>query len=199
MVTDPNDNHSALQLPGYAEHTTLDNGKDGVHCTVCGNEAPDLASLTHDCIYANDLIADGGTSQAALIQCTRSKRDNPAPARDLYDKSDYFNDMKPWAKARPGPWFILSAKHGLVEPDDWLAPYNAYGLSEEQAREIAVELWKRGFDTIHVTAGREYTKHLVPALEERGIDVVNHFAGEKIGDRQSLLQQATRELVNYSL
>jgi hypothetical protein len=24
------------------------------------------------------------------------------------------------------PWFILSAEHGLVAPDEWLAPYERY-------------------------------------------------------------------------
>lgn len=113
-----------------------------------------------------------------LIQCTDSKRDEPAPAKDFYDR----------------PWYILSAKHGLVPPGRRLTPYDERGISKEQAREIAMELWEHGFDTVHVTAGRDYTRHLIPALEERQIDVVNHFAGERIGDRQRLLQQAVEGL-----
>ena len=50
----------AILLPGYAERVTLSTGVEGVRCTVCENEAVDLASLEHDCIYANDLVADGG-------------------------------------------------------------------------------------------------------------------------------------------
>lgn len=129
-----------------------------------------------------------------LIQCTDSKRDHPAPARDLYDESGYFRDMRDWAEAHDRPWYILSAKHGLVHPDHRLTPYDERGISKQQAREISMELWERGFQSVHVTAGRDYTRHLVPALEERELDVVNHFAGERIGDRQRLLQQATEEI-----
>lgn len=126
-----------------------------------------------------------------LIQCTNSKRNQPAPARNLYDPSGYFRDMRAWAQSRGDPWFILSAEHGLVPPERRLAPYDERGISESQAREIATELWRREFDTVHVTAGRDYTRHLVPELEERGLDVVNHFAGEPIGRRRHLLQTET--------
>jgi len=130
------------------------------------------------------------TSEATLIQCTNSKRDEPAPARDLYDESAYFRAMRKWAKQRPGPWFILSAKHGLVRPSDVLAPYDERGLTTAQAAAIAQQLAADGYDRIHVTAGRDYTDPLIPALERRGLDVINHFSGEPIGRRQKLLKEA---------
>lgn len=128
------------------------------------------------------------SKEVTLIQCTASKRDTPAQARDLYDESRYFRKMRAWAEWRGVPWFILSAKHGLVHPDDVLEPYNERGISEEQAREIADEL--SDAETVHITAGRDYTDHLVPELERRGVDVVNHFAGERIGTREKLLVEA---------
>jgi len=51
---------SGIQLPGYAERIERDDECRWVRCTICGNEAPNLALLEHDCIYQNDLIADGG-------------------------------------------------------------------------------------------------------------------------------------------
>lgn len=138
-------------------------------------------------------------SEITLIQCTDSKRGHSAPARDLYDESAYFCRMRAWAKARGDPWYILSANHGLVHPDTRLDPYNERGLSESQAETIATQLHADGVDIVHITAGRDYTGPLVPALESRGIDVVNHFAGERIGARRQLLKQATRELENKSL
>lgn len=139
------------------------------------------------------------TNDVTLIQCTNSKRNQPAPAKLLYDKSSYFCAMREWAQAHDRPWYILSAKHGLVPPERRLSPYDERGISEEQANRISRELWQQGFDVVHITAGRDYTEHLVPALEERGIDVVNHFAGEGIGERQQLLKEATSNLVNQSL
>jgi len=132
-------------------------------------------------------------SDVTLITCTNTKRDTPAPARDLYDESRYFRRMREWAESRGDPYRILSAKHGLVHPDTVLDPYDERGFSEEQARETAVELSEAGFDTVHVTGGRDYTDELVPELESRGVDVVNHFAGERIGTRQKLLREAAND------
>ena len=138
-------------------------------------------------------------SDVTLISCTNAKRDHEAPARMLYDKSAYFRAMRRWAEARGGPWYILSAKHGLVRPDTRLEPYDERGLSESQAETIATQLHADGVTTVHLTAGRDYTAELVPELEARGIDVVNHFAGERIGTRRSKLEAAARELENHTL
>jgi hypothetical protein len=138
-------------------------------------------------------------NSVTLIQCTDSKRDHAAPAKDLYDESAYFCRMRAWAEARGDPWYILSAKHGLVDPETRLEPYDQRGISETQAETIATQLHEDGVGTVHVTAGTDYTAPLVPALEARGIDVVNHFAGEGIGKRKSLLKRATREIVNEKL
>lgn len=132
-------------------------------------------------------------NRVTLIQCTDSKRDEMALARDLYDESRYFRRMREWAESRGNSWFILSAKHGLVDPDESLEPYDEYGLSSEQAWQIATELSDRGIDVVDITAGREYTDPLIPALEFQTIDAVNHFAGEPIGRREKLLRQATAE------
>lgn len=138
-------------------------------------------------------------NSVTLIQCTDSKRNRPAAAKDLYDKSAYFCRMRAWAEARGDPWYILSAKHGLVNPETRVEPYNQRGLSKAQAETIATRLHEDGVDTVHVTAGMDYTGALVPALEARGIDVVNHFAGEGIGKRKSSLKHATRKMTNEKL
>jgi hypothetical protein len=131
-----------------------------------------------------------------LIQCTDTKRDESAVAKDLYDESRYFRKMRAWARAKRQPWFILSAKHGLVSPHQQLDSYDERGLSEQQAREIADALHRMAVGTVDVTAGRDYTDPLVPELERQGIDVINHFAGEKIGKREQLLAEAAHELRN---
>lgn len=47
------------RLPAYAERVATDDGDEVVRCTVCGNTAASLPDLEHDCIYQNDLVADG--------------------------------------------------------------------------------------------------------------------------------------------
>jgi len=134
------------------------------------------------------------TDQVTLIQCTASKRDEPASARDLYDESSYFRKMRAWAMARDDPWYILSAKHGLLLPYAGVAPYDERGVDVSTAEETARQLDTIGADVVHICAGRDYTNHLVPELESRGIDVVNHFSGERIGTRMKLLSEATEHL-----
>lgn len=130
-------------------------------------------------------------TDATLIQCTATKRDHEAPARMLYDESAYFRKMKAWAESRPGQWYILSAKHGLVSPEEPLAPYDERGLSAEQAEQIATELDERAISRVYVCAGRDYLDELTPALESVYIDVVDPFAGMRIGERMNELEART--------
>ena len=51
-----------------------------------------------------------------LVSCVSAKRDDPAPPRDLYT-SAYFQKMRTYAEEHHDDWWILSAKHGLLDPD----------------------------------------------------------------------------------
>src|SRR5699024_2883574 len=68
-----------------------------------------------------------GNAASCLVLggCVKGKLDRPARANDLYT-SPYFRKMRAYAERLPGPWFILSAEHGLVHPEQRLAPYNWY-------------------------------------------------------------------------
>jgi len=130
-------------------------------------------------------------TDATLIQCTNTKRDHEAPARMLYDESAYFRKMRAWAESRGDRWYILSAKHGLLSPDEPVAPYDERGLSTEQAEQIAFELDERAISRVYVCAGRDYLDTLTPALEEVYIDVVDPFGGMRIGERMNALTEHT--------
>ena len=65
------------------------------------------------------------SADAVLVGCVRSKLPGGAPAKDLYT-SHYFAKMRAYAEGTGRPWFILSAEHGLVSPDEWLEPYDCY-------------------------------------------------------------------------
>lgn len=58
-----------------------------------------------------------------LVACVGQKRTKPALAADLY-QSDWFVKARAYVEAVGGPWFILSAKYGLVRPDEIIAPYD---------------------------------------------------------------------------
>ncbi len=58
-----------------------------------------------------------------LVGCSRLKLSRPAPARDLY-ASPLFRLASRYCAATCDSWFILSARHGLVEPERVLHPYD---------------------------------------------------------------------------
>ncbi len=59
----------------------------------------------------------------ALVSCSAQKLDRKAPARDLYC-SPLFKLARRYAELTCDAWFILSAKHGVVDPARILEPYD---------------------------------------------------------------------------
>jgi hypothetical protein len=57
------------------------------------------------------------TREVGLVSCTKSKTDHSAPPKDLYEPSALFRKARRYCKDTHDEWYILSAKHGLLEPD----------------------------------------------------------------------------------
>ena len=127
--------------------------------------------------------------RVTLIQCTNAKRSGTHKAKDLYDESAYFRIMREWARSTGNPWYILSAKHGLVSPEQVISDYNQRGLSVNQCKEIATELHDKGVSEVLITAGKDYTDQLTPELERLGIDVIEVCRGKRIGERMAELKE----------
>lgn len=136
--------------------------------------------------------------EVTLITCVSSKKREKLPAKDLYD-SPYFGAMRRYAESRGYPWFILSAKHGLLEPDTVIDPYDERGLTVEQSKEIAASLSEKGVETLRLTGGTDYTDTLVPELELEGIDVIEVCRGMGIGERMAELNTLANSLDNEVL
>ena len=70
-----------------------------------------------------------------LVSCVSQKRVTPSPAKDLYT-SPLFRKARAYVERTGLPWFVLSAKYGLVHPDDVIAPYdltlNTMGVSDRR-------------------------------------------------------------------
>lgn len=113
-----------------------------------------------------------------LISCSAKKiplkKGKKIEAKNLYDSALF---KKAWEYAqllKPDRVYILSAKHGLVKPDNLLATYNK-SLNDASAAErkkwsagILQSLKKEGIDlnedSIIILAGENYWKYLVPQL-----------------------------------
>lgn len=58
-----------------------------------------------------------------IVSCGDKKLDRPVAAKDLY-VSTLFRLARRYAELAGDEWLIMSSKHGLVEPDTVLEPYD---------------------------------------------------------------------------
>ena len=131
-----------------------------------------------------------------LVSCVAKKLPRSARAKDLYT-SDLFRKMRGLVEAREWPWFILSAKYGLVEPERVIEPYektlNTMGVAERRdwAEECLDTLVPHlaGVESIVFLAGAKYREFLVPALIRRGIEVHVPMEGLPIGKQLAWLNR----------
>lgn len=138
--------------------------------------------------------------RVALVSCVKSKLDRPAPAKDLYT-SALFRALRAYAENSADEWLILSAEHGLVEPDQVLAPYERTlnrmpkAQRNEWAARVKDELAARiptGADII-ILAGERYREGLVPFLRARGNLVEIPLEGLSLGRQLQRLKELRGE------
>jgi hypothetical protein len=118
----------------------------------------------------------------------KSKASAPTSAKDLY-VSQLFRGLRKFAETRADAWYILSAEHGVVDPDQVLAPYertlNTLRKEERQrwaagVRERLVVMLPPGSEII-VLASERYREELVPFLRGQGHTVTIPFEGLSLG------------------
>jgi hypothetical protein len=132
----------------------------------------------------------------ALVSCVKSKQPSPAPAKDLYT-STLFRGTRAFAEANADAWYILSAEHGLLHPDQVVAPYertlNKMGKAARQEwaervqGQLAAVLPPRA--EVIVLAGERYREGLVPFLENRGYQVSIPLEGLPFGRQLQRLKE----------
>ena len=129
-----------------------------------------------------------------FVSCVGAKQTTPAPAQDLY-QSDWFTKARAYAEAIATQWFILSAKHGLVRPDEVIEPYeqtlNTMGIADRRhwARRVQGQMDEHmpDADRIVVLAGERYREFLMDYLRRRAATVDVPMAGLRIGEQLSWL------------
>jgi hypothetical protein len=132
-----------------------------------------------------------------LVSCVSQKREQACAARDLY-VSDWFRKARRFAEASGCPWYVLSAKHGLVAPDQVIAPYeqtlNTTRAADRRAwgERVAAQLAEAAPDLSRVVflAGGRYREFLAPHLAGRGVEVSVPLEGLRIGEQLSWLGAA---------
>lgn len=125
-----------------------------------------------------------------LVACAKRKGAAPAAARDLY-ASDWFRSARAYVEAERRRWFILSALHGLLPPEQRIEPYDVTlkGQSAQRRRqwseEVASALRHRepALGKVLLLAGEAYAQFLVPKLLANGIVVERPMLGLRQGEQ----------------
>lgn len=140
------------------------------------------------------------TRRIGLVGCVGKKTLSPARAEDLYI-SPLFTGRRQFVEASCDEWWILSARHGLVHPQEVLAPYEVAlknaGRSQRRAwsegvlRSLDHRVARTYGDVIEIHAGADYRDFgLLEGLDRRGCHVVNPTEGMSIGPQLRFYKQA---------
>ena len=124
------------------------------------------------------LISDRNLPPVIVIGCGKNKRKIAARASELYT-STRFKISKEIAANLNAVYFVLSAKHGLIGPDEVVEPYDVdiHDLSAEEkkswARSVLAQMQYSGVDQKFVLlAEKSYVEHVVNANRESARPVV---------------------------
>ena len=134
-----------------------------------------------------------------LVGCVSQKERVALPARRLY-RSALFQGRRSYAEAAARPWFIISARYGLVDPNQVIEPYDLrisqLGRAERDAwaRQVADALAERvgSLDgvTVELHAGDEYASALRAPLEQAGAVMARPLQGVRLGEQIHWYAQA---------
>ena len=137
--------------------------------------------------------------RVALVSCVKQKCDRAAPAQDLY-LSQLFLGLRRYAKKHADVWYILSAEHGVLRPDEVVEPYERTLNKMPKRERVAwaqrvqrqlLEILPAGADVI-LLAGLRYREDLEPFLRNRGFSVSVPLEGLKIGKQLQRLKDEAK-------
>ncbi len=135
-----------------------------------------------------------------LVGCVKKKTVVPRAAKDLY-LSALFLGRQSFVERSCGEWWILSAKHGLVHPDEVLAPYDVTlkdagrparkDWSEQLLSTIDKRIRPEPGDVFEIHAGAEYREFgLTAGLLARGCLIENPTEGLRLGEQLQFYSNA---------
>ncbi len=134
-----------------------------------------------------------------LVSCVGKKGNCPVPAKDLY-RSTWFKLARAWVEREAAPWFILSAKHGLLDPDAVIAPYDetlnnmSVAARRDWAERVKSQLAKSlpNVEEVVILAGRRYRENIEKHLRACFTSVVVPMEGLRIGEQLRWLKNGPR-------
>ena len=133
-----------------------------------------------------------------LIPCVSKKLEYKSKAEDLYISTLFRLSLDYAKKLKPDKIFILSAKHGLVNLNDEIAPYNET-LNDKSTSDIKVWAKKVVFELEKITdlendififlAGEKYREYILPYIRYYKIPLKGLKFGEQLKFLKNKLEQ----------
>ena len=130
-----------------------------------------------------------------LISCIKSKQSYPCKASEMYQASDLFRKAYSYATKNYDFVAILSAKYGLLFPDDKIDSYDLTlnDMSSKERKEWAESVFNQmtgklrlqDFERVLFHAGKKYREHLILKLENIGIRCEIPLEGLGIGKQKA--------------
>lgn len=147
---------------------------------------------------AQAALEEAGQSPSEFLR--RHSEGDWGELADLYT-SPLFRRAREFAEAHADAWYILSALHGLLDPERVTAPYD-FTLKECSRREREQWAWRVISELrsvvpprshIIVLAGKLYREHLEYDLTRYGFTVEVPMRGLSIGQQLQFLITKTKE------
>jgi hypothetical protein len=140
-----------------------------------------------------DIAVASASAPLHLVACVAGKAQDATHARLLY-RSDWFIKARRYCESWGFRWAILSAKHGLVLPDQVIEPYNLTLLElhhadrQAWAEKVRHQVAAQNPSRLVLLAGRAYR---APFAGWTACPVDEPLAGKGIGDQKHWLAQHT--------
>jgi hypothetical protein len=126
-----------------------------------------------------------------LVSCVKTKKSKKTQAQDLY-QGNWFTKARAYVEQKGSPWFILSAKYGVLPPTKKIKPYEKTLLhmkvGERKAWAAKVqdqldELVPSKCTRVVILAGSKYREFLLSYLTDRFDSVKIPLKGVTFGNQ----------------
>lgn len=143
----------------------------------------------------------GKNSAGGVHKAKGSRKAAADTVAELLYTSPLFRAARDYAMAATDNWYILSARHGLLRPDEVVSPYNE---TLKRMRPAAKQHWAEKVkaslrhvlnpgDTVTLLAGVEYRSLLTEHITDMGCELRIPLKGLSIGRQVQWLQSAVHE------
>jgi hypothetical protein len=157
-----------------------------------GLPAEPVAGLAVQAAAPEPETMDGPAADVILVGCVQTKRTNACAAAELF-ASPLFAGRHRYAAASGLRWYILSAKFGLLAPEDVIGPYDVYLADQSPSYRkawgefVTAALEQREHDlrgrTIEIHAGTAYVDPLRAPMAARGATLAIPLAHLRQGEQ----------------